>query len=217
MQKTKFNIISCIILSIIVISLGSTLWEGRHDFIRGFKKGYGDARSEEVSSKKQVMYVEIHQTSDEATAPTLFNSKNQTETSFEPIQVRMFSNTEDINPYMLTANFLIVFALFISFIVALVFFIKFILSVNKQKYFEEKNVHYLKIVGRALLISGVLEFMFSYLEYNMNTQAFQFEGYSITFDSGNSYLNIILGLSALLISQFVKMGLIMKEEQELTI
>lgn len=217
MHKIKFNIISCIILTIITISFGSYIWEARHDFIMGFNDGYKQASSQNESNSSQSFFIKLYPNSEEVTLPALFNLKNQTTNSYIPREVMVSLSSDRVNSYISISTFIIVLALAISFLTTYVFFIKFILRVNRQKYFDKKNVHYLKIVGLALIISGILELLCNYLQYNMISQAFQFEGYSITFDSGNSYLNIILGLSGLLISQFVGMAVVMKEEQELTI
>lgn len=208
-MKKRFNFISITILAILVISIMSFTYDQFEDVIMGHKSNQNNEIGTIVDLKpiKENSHLFIFK-----------NQKDGSDIQFYPNNISVsFSNSTDYSSLWDTLILIMALPFIISSLACIIYFIKFIVSVNKGRIFEHINTHYLKVLGISLIVCAISEILISFFIYKMNTELLSFEGYKINFEDIGGFLNLILGLSALLVAQFLKMGITMKEEQELTI
>lgn len=118
-------------------------------------------------------------------------------------------------------KFLIISAVCYVLIIAasitfLVFFIKLINDFRKNIIFNKKNGKRIFIIGTILIINGIIKNFFLIWTYNKAKEQIILSDYTIKMPS-LEWDYIIFGFSILIMYEIIKMGINMKEEQELTI
>jgi len=98
----------------------------------------------------------------------------------------------------------------------LVFFIKLINDFRKNIIFNKKNGKRIFIIGTILIINGIIKNFFLIWTYNKAKEQIILSDYTIKMPS-LEWDYIIFGFSILIMYEIIKMGINMKEEQELTI
>ncbi len=220
-MKHKFNFLSSVILLVLTISLLGNIEASIYDFRQGFKQGYNNLRKSSTITKEEDFdyynYIRVQSTKYPHTEFTTKNSLNGTDVLIYPEYITIKTQAHNENLFIEISIIFSILCYTIATFIALIYFVKFIISVNRNRVFEEINIHYLKFIGVAFIIAGLTELILHILFYYQSKLAFQIEGYKSIVDFGNSYLNAIIGICALLVAQFLKMGKEMKEEQELII
>ncbi len=114
---------------------------------------------------------------------------------------------------------IIIYALmFIAFILLMIDFVKFIININKGKIFDKRNISYLNRFGLYLIAIAFLDCIDGFVkEYYFNLVGLTMNGYEITSDWEIPWATFLLGLLALLLARVWKVGMNIKEEQQLTI
>ena len=225
-MKKRFNIIAILILftiatSIVSLFTGSNFYEMKNSFSEGFKSGYNKARHPENNKNEETFFLRIEERFDKPKTYQITNTINSKKVSFSPIYIKANVDLENIdNTTSKILQVLPFFALLIIFFALLASFtayIKFIIATNKNQLFNNKNMRYLNILGWSLIIVFIFTAIHSAsYNYTISTMVHFDELKIINMEPINYYL-LILGLTSLLIRQFIGIGIKMKEEQELTI
>jgi len=105
----------------------------------------------------------------------------------------------------------------LAVLVAIILFIFLIISINKSKIFNWKNVYCLRWLGGMLVLSFICTVVPTVVTSNALSDVFSLKGYDLHLMELVSITNLLLGLSALIVGEVFAIGLRMKEEQELTI
>ncbi|MCM1291666.1 MAG: DUF2975 domain-containing protein [Prevotella sp.] len=106
----------------------------------------------------------------------------------------------------------------VFFILLIIDFIKFIININKGRIFEKKNFKYLGRFGVYLIIIGLLECAGGLIrEYYFSMTGLSLQGYELSSEWTIPWSTFLLGLLSLLLSNVWKVGMNIKEEQQLTI
>lgn len=212
-MKGKFNFIGILILIVLSMSLISSFTINFNDFKKGFVEGY---KANKETKLEKSFYINLSP-NQEIDLPKLYNLKTQEEVSYIPNEV-IIKSTKYTPPTPIVLIQYTAALLFLPFILlSLYFYIKFIVQVNKGKIFEKKNAATLRFLGVSLIISFILEVILQTTFYTVAKSAIQLENYSIVYSDSFSYIQLLAGLTALLMAQFITIGVKMREEQELTI
>ena len=112
-------------------------------------------------------------------------------------------------------SFLIIFSLFL-YIVTPIIFILLIHSLYSGNVFDKNSKSYTRYLGIILLLAyGCIQGV-NYASYRMHQSLFSFEEYRHVFSFRENYL-LMMGVAVLLTAEILRRGLIIKEEQDLTV
>ncbi len=110
----------------------------------------------------------------------------------------------------------LLFVSFILYVVTPIVFVKLIRSLYAGNIFDMKNIRYTRNLGIILLlIYGCVQGV-NYAGYQIEQALFSFEDYRHVFFFQQNYL-LMMGVAILLTAEILGRGLIMKEEQDLTV
>ena len=89
-------------------------------------------------------------------------------------------------------------------------------SINKDRFFDPKNIGKLRSIGYALLALYAANIISGFLLYRVAAQVVQVDGYSLKFDWGNTTI-VLLGFVVLMFAELLKVATQLKEEQDLVV
>lgn len=101
-------------------------------------------------------------------------------------------------------------------LIALIIFILLILSINKSRIFEWKNVSRLRWLGGLLVGTFICSFLPDVVSYWGIDDLFKIERYMVS-PMAIQLTDLFLGLGCFIVAEAFAIGLNMKEEQDLTI
>ena len=220
-QYTGINLLCGLIILILAISVCIPIYKFGYAFGYGFAEGMNHTDSQEADSIAMYVPVAIdfEPTADNYLSPR--DSIMLSDKSTYPILVSQGivmvpSEKTDLGIYISkVALSLIAVALVIVLIVA---FIKFVVSINKGKIFDSRNVRLLARIGYLLLslcLLNVVEGIFDVImAHGICASA---DGYSLSASWSLPFTDALLGVLALMLAAIWKKGLAMQSEQELTI
>ena len=100
---------------------------------------------------------------------------------------------------------------------SIVLFVRLVISINRSDIFNWKNVHRLRLLGAALIISFCTALLPAYLTFRSVGNVFSVHGYELHLSDTVNTTTLVLGISTLIVAEVFAIGLKMKEEQDLTI
>lgn len=223
-MNRKFKLSGLLIFLALSLSLMTGLVLNLNDFIQGFKGGIETPQDQGI--RISLLLSPKHQYTNNVFGAELLNQKDSLSYSLKPaiIEANTFihettksgANIKLIGKYALIQIISGLVAVCL-YLLAIIYFFQFILAVHKGRLFERRNLKLLNRLGVCLIATFFLELIFFYIDHSLANQLFSFEDYSISFRANISFIQLISGLSALLVSQILAIGKEMKDEQELTI
>lgn len=106
----------------------------------------------------------------------------------------------------------------IGYLLLLKLFFEFLIAVSRNSGFKEKNVFRLRTMSIMLLVLGCITYFINFLIYLIFSTCYSIKGVTITYSFwSHDYLMIILSSLCYLIYVSFKQGMILQQEQELTI
>ncbi len=111
---------------------------------------------------------------------------------------------------------LLVFCIFILYITIPIVFIKLIRFLYKGKVFDIQNIRYTRNLGIILILLYCCVQGTNYSEYRLHQAIFSVENYKHVFSVTDNYL-LMMGAALLLTAEMLSRGLMLKEDQDLTI
>lgn len=220
MNRTLINLLCIIILTV----LGASVLEPCVAMGMGLLNGFEDARDEaegeqaDASTGMPVMLASnvdphyISQLNDTLT----FDNGRQIAVETEKIRVSL---PEADYPFSAqTAVVLCSLGNVVLFIIFCVKFIRFIVNINKGLIFNLRNIRYLNTMGTLLLFIALLQAVIGVTEDLVVARVgMTLEGVALSSAWTLPWDEVLLGTLSLLMAQIWRRGLMMKEEQELTI
>lgn len=223
-MKTKFNILcGLMVLAIIgaMTTLGGSIGkEDVEDFKDGYEQGWESARetSEENAATGRYtfkwQYMDV--IPDDANADqTLYNTKNGEEYDVHVCSKHISVNVDSATP---AADACATIGLILTELALLLFwatFIRFIFMVNKG-VFNDEQINRMKLMGWCAIAVYPAKWLAVGIPAMIFIKSVSFEGYEIA-----QYMPqltwLIVGFGLLMFSLIMKMGMEMKQEQDLTI
>lgn len=218
-MKRRLNIL-CIIVFIV---LGVSLYTTGYQFGAGIAAGVNIAKEQDTKMKENensmfngdFRIVNVVPTIAMWKPDTIVNAKTGAEelAVYKQMAVRI---NKDLNfTQLIITSSCSLLNIFIT-IAALVIFVLLILSINKSKIFEWRNVHRLRWLGIFLIISFALELLPKITNYWGLKDVFALDNYILA-PFALQVTDMLLGIACLIVAETFAIGLRMKEEQELTI
>lgn len=218
-MKRRLNILCLLVMLVMSYSIFESTYYLGSAFLSGFRASFKEEmiknpeRLDEISAMKPV---ELFPDDFVNLKDSVYNEKSGT---FVPaiygklaVSVKMEPNIW-LRLVTLLSAFLDVFAS----ILAVVLFGKLIISINKSRIFDWRNVRRLRWLGGMLILSFICSVIPVLSAFYELSGVFEIPGYSLTMYNAISSLTLVLGLMSLIVGEIFAIGLRMKEEQELTI
>lgn len=219
-MKKQLNMICVLIFLVVGLSLLPSIFFVGQAFVDGFK--YGMSQEKESSENKTVGRMSPIGLNlwPESFTRTAFNNKITNLKDHQDYPVMMVKamiwiKNKDMG-LMQFGGILSLISLFFI-IKAIVNFYKLINTINHGVIFDWSNVRRLNRIGRFLLISFGFAQVYMLLTYLTVHRVVELEGYRFNFWLDCESMNLVIGLTALLVARIFAIGLQMKEEQDLTI
>lgn len=218
-MKRRLNILSILVF----IVLGLSLYTTGYQFGTGMKAGMTlvEKQYEELDMHEDSMFVgnfrivNIVPTVALLKPDTVINAQTgeKVPAMYKQMAVRV---GKDINySYLIISSSCSLLNIVLT-ISALVIFIQLILSINKSRIFEWKNVRRLRWLGSLLIASFVCCLIPKTVNYWGLKEIFAIDKYIVA-PFALQMTDLLLGLGCLIVAETFAIGLKMKEEQELTI
>lgn len=209
--------IYCILLTVVyVVIIVNSAYQGRADFMEGFKQGVNKDFSSEVYS------LNLEPKDGKYTFPEqLKNEKNNLYISVEANKYLIKTNTSyDTVPSGLKIIKLvsIVFIAFLAFslLFSPILFFSIIYSITKNRIITSSLILRTKVLGWLLVLFSIIEIFYTINETMILQNIINVENYEIVMGQPD-YMMLVLGLVILILAEILKMSLKIKEEQDLTI
>jgi hypothetical protein len=222
-MKRRLNIL-CVI---VVLVLSYSVFETGYYFIVGVKAGVEagiDGNASEASQKKlmNMKYISLLPEHLSGLGDNgLFQDSIYNERSGEYVPVSfnsmMVSVDTESTTLEQTAFTLLNFLHIVICVWSIVLFVRLVISINKSDIFNWKNVHRLRLLGAALIISFCTALLPAYLTFRSVGNVFSVHGYELHLSDTVNTTTLVLGISTLIVAEVFAIGLKMKEEQDLTI
>lgn len=117
---------------------------------------------------------------------------------------------------MLINSLVQLFAIVLS-VIAVIMFIQLIVSINRSRIFDWRNVRRLRWLGGALILHYLCMLIPLLMAGREVNEVFVLRGYTLHQSDLASILTLVLGIVSLIVAEVFSIGLKMKEEQDLTI
>ena len=222
-MKRRLNIL-CVI---VVLVLSYSVFETGYYFIVGVKAGVEagiDGNAFEASQKKlmNMKYISLlPEHLSDLGDNGLFQDSVYNERSGEYVPVSFNSMMVSVDTESTTleqaAFTLLNFLHIVICVWSIVLFVRLVISINKSDIFNWKNVHRLRLLGAALIISFCTALLPAYLTFRSVGNVFSVHGYELHLSDTVNTTTLVLGISTLIVAEVFAIGLKMKEEQDLTI
>ena len=215
-MKTKLNLFCVCVLIALLLSTSTTVSIMFHSFTSAFKAGY-----ESVEKGKDIHISDYKMI---CTLPTdllektgsVTNVRTGEQASIIPIISMVEAPTKE-NDTFHALNRIASFISVIAGIFCLLQFFYLIRNINRGDIFSWKNVHRLRLLGSALIISFCTALLPAYLTFRSVGNVFSVHGYELHLSDTVNTTTLVLGISTLIVAEVFAIGLKMKEEQDLTI
>lgn len=218
-MKRRLNILS----TLVFIVLGLSLYTTGYQFGTGMKAGMTlvEKQYEELDMHEDSMFVgnfrivNIVPTVALLKPDTVINAQTgeKVPAMYKQMAVRV---GKDVNySYLIISSSCSLLNIVLT-ISALVIFIQLILSINKSRIFEWKNVRRLRWLGSLLIVSFICCLIPKTVNYWGLKEIFAIDKYIVA-PFALQMTDLLLGLGCLIVAETFAIGLKMKEEQELTI
>lgn len=218
-MKRRLNILSILVF----IVLGLSLYTTGYQFGTGMKAGMTlvEKQYEELDMHEDSMFVgnfrivNIVPTVALLKPDTVINAQTgeKVPAMYKQMAVRV---GKDVNySYLIISSSCSLLNIVLT-ISALVIFIQLILSINKSRIFEWKNVRRLRWLGSLLIVSFICCLIPKTVNYWGLKEIFAIDKYIVA-PFALQMTDLLLGLGCLIVAETFAIGLKMKEEQELTI
>lgn len=218
-MKRRLNILCVLVMLVLGYSVFESAYYVSSAFISGaelgFKHGMNSDRRkmEELSGMRPVALFP----SDFANLKdSVYNEKSGTFVPAIYSQLTVSVKVES-NVWLKLTTILGTFLDIFASIAAVVLFAGFIVSINRSRIFEWRNVRRLRWLGASLIFSFLCSAVPVCIAFYELSGVFEIPNYSLTTYSLVSTLTLVLGLMSLIVAEVFAIGLRMKEEQDLTI
>lgn len=219
-MKRRLNIL-CILVFLV---LGISLYNTGYQFGAGIKAGVVLAEQQKQNIKKyqgkEVFGVDYRKVdvvpTDAMWEPdSILNVQTgeKIPVLYSQLLLKLDSKTDQLNLIVGVACSLLNILLTL---IALIIFILLILSINKSRIFEWKNVSRLRWLGGLLVGTFICSFLPDVVSYWGIDDLFKIERYMVS-PMAIQLTDLFLGLGCFIVAEAFAIGLNMKEEQDLTI
>ena len=217
-MNQKFRLSGFIIFIALSISLVVGFTMNLYSFVQSFTQEEGASRDHQSKYRLHFLLEAKDFQLESENQLEVFNQKDNKTYTLQMQQPASFATAVADIPLSTTLiQVFISLTVIILYLMAFVCFFKFIFAVNRGKLFEKRNLRLLNRLGFCLISTFFLEVLFYLTDYQLLTSLFDFKDYTIPFRASFSFIQLISGLSALMVSQILSIGKQMKEDQELTI
>lgn len=216
----------CIILAVTyAFILAFSLYEGSKLFIEGVKEGMSSMKHKDSEYfYKSFPYIKLEPKDGYNSFPET-KQNLITEKNISGKILTMSVATEDpihhIPTYLKVMEIVLIlfaFILLIGYIYIPFAFFSIIRKVTKGEFMNSKIITKSYIIGSILILSSILDILYSIIQTATVKHVVQFESYNIIYDFGfSTYSAFLLGLVIFIFAETLRMSLKMKEEQDLTI
>jgi len=217
----RLKILSTLLLICFVVA---TFQNSLTSFVNGFSLGWNIGEYEEMYETTSQTYLAMKLTpkSDLLQMNTL-NVRDSSSMMMLPEKATfitfksMHQEASGEDKFHSVVDALLNVAILSCFVVVLVLVVKIILSFRRSEVFEERNISRINLIGRILIIIGVLNTLWEFLHVFLARRTIALTDFEISYTEIIDWENIIIGLVVLLMNEILIMATGMKKEQELTI
>lgn len=218
-MKKRLNIL-CVLVFIV---LGLSLYTTGYQFGAGMVAGVNLAKEQHKESEKcngamlagNFRFVDVVPTTAMLHPDSIINTQTKENVPVMYTQIAVCIGKKLDLSYLLINGVCSLMNMLLT-VSALIIFIMIILSINKSRIFEWKNVRRLRWLGWLLIVSFLFYLIPQVINYWGLKEVFSLEKYIIA-PLGVQTTDLLLGLACLIVAETFAIGLKMKEEQDLTI
>lgn len=218
-MKRRLNILCVLVMLVLGYSVFQSVYYAVSAVVYsaelGFKSGLNNdmRKIEEISEMRPVALFPTNLTN---LKDSVYNEKSGT---FVPVINSQLNVSVKVEPnaWLKLTSMLGAFLDIFASIAAVVLFTGFIVSINRSRIFEWRNVRRLRWLGAMLIFSFLCSAVPVFVAFYELSGVLEIPGYSLTTYGLVSILTLVLGLMSLIVAEVFAIGLKMKEEQELTI
>ncbi|WP_455592841.1 DUF2975 domain-containing protein [Bacteroides sp.] len=212
-MKRRLNILCLLVMIVISYSLIESLYY----FSVGFNAGVEMSQTPEGIKQAMTMKpIAVAPSSFSQFPDSVYNEKTHTYVPALYGQLVVSVPVQTSTAKMLMNSFVQMFAIAMS-VVAVIMFIQLIVSINRSRIFEWRNVRRLRWLGGALILHYLCMLIPLLMAGREVNEVFALRGYTLHQSDLASILTLVLGIVSLIVAEVFSIGLKMKEEQDLTI
>jgi hypothetical protein len=211
-----------------MVSIGGYIFREIADFIYGFRQGLKEAlKSAEIGTMPSLsatgtFFLSLKPVNGFHSFPTTMRNqmdRKPMKAEFEKMVVEA-SDVRDQLPVGtqvadICSILLSFFALFVMVLLPVQTF-RIVRSITRDKIFDPTNIRKMRLIGYALLSFYAATFIVNFLHYRIAAHVLEVDGYVLKMDWGNGTL-VMLGLVVLMFAEVLKVSVLMKQEQDLTV
>lgn len=216
---SQLKVLSVLALIFYFVLILSSLLNGVDDFKLGFAEG---SKSAKINSAPTTNFVKIKPKEGFLSFPdTLVNLKTNKTVSIKYDNVALIraDKTPEIEKTVKGYKILSGVTMFLIFVIIVllpIYYVKIMISMKNGVVFVKENIRWVRFIGELLISYYVLNFIFDWSQFKVNTMLFEFSDYIIV-KSSTDFIWLLLGIIVLLFAEVLSKGTILKEEQDLTI
>lgn len=221
-MNKKIKLYAIAISVIYVCMVLFIFFRGLEPFMASMGRGESSLESRSTQGMESTFHLDVKPQEGLYAFPTPIMNGGETTGGFmemDNVKVRKFIN-DDIMPsnYMVffIVRSLFAFVLFFFFMYAPFLFFKIVRAVTKGNMFDASVLKKMNKIGWGIVIFYSLMQLIRMGEVYFNRQMIHIDNYEIVYTIPN-FTPLILGLVILFLAEVLRIGLFMKEEQDLTI
>ena len=224
----RLKIITIAISALYVASIGGYIHHEMADFMYGFKVGFKEGLKSVETGKMATLstvgtfFLSLKPENGLRTFPTTIRNqvdRKPMKAEFEKMVVEVSDVKSMLPRGTLAADIcsilLSLFALVVMVLLPVQTF-RVVRSVTRDKIFDPTNIRKLRIIGYALLSFYIVTLTVNFLHYRIAAHVIEVDGYVLQMEWGNATL-VMLGLVVLMFAEVLKVSVLMKQEQDLTV
>lgn len=212
-MKRRLNVLCLLVMLVISYSLIESLYY----FSVGFNAGVEMSQTPEGIKQAMTMKpIAVTPSGFSQFSDSVYNEKTHTYVPALYSQLVVSVPVQTSTAKMLMNSFVQMFAIAMS-VVAVIMFIQLIVSINRSRIFEWRNVRRLRWLGAALILHYLCMLIPLLVAGREVNEVFALRGYTLHQSELASILTLVLGIVSLIVAEVFSIGLKMKEEQDLTI
>jgi hypothetical protein len=190
------------------------------DFLMGFTTGYQQSSTKE-NTLPDVYFLKVKPKSGVMSFPdSLVNLKTNERSSTRYFDMRATFSHEKPKPSFVplceTLKVFLSFLVFAIFIFIPVKFYQLMKTFKKEIVFDQLNIKRIRLIGKALILLFLIDELYNYLSFKVNSALFSFSNYQIVKER-TDLIWLLLGIIILIFAEIISRGKALKEEQDLTI